>query len=181
MGNADKYRLYLAIYHNSRATGPGQPMPVHWALLIGTKHEDPNGLRKTHCRYHATNQTGRWAFERRTVECVRTPSMLGRVFLGKVDPDDLSTVDCVLADPRRVRADDPHWDCWVWVAEALMYMWRHGLVQIQAKDGFDLRHLKEYGRQFAAEIVAKGLDSGHGLPVTVPYPGPGTIPARILK
>ncbi|KAI0673860.1 hypothetical protein C8Q78DRAFT_1076821 [Trametes maxima] len=181
MGNANKYRLYLVIYDNNRSAGPGSPMLIHWALLIGTKHEDPNAMRKTHCLYHATNTKGYWRCERHTVECVRTSSMLGRVFLGKINPECLATVDHMLADPRRVRAGDPRWDCWAWVEEALADVVQQGLVQIQAKGGLDLRQLKDYGWQFATEIVAEKLDSGHGIPVTVDYPGPGRVPAQILN
>ncbi|KAI9066485.1 hypothetical protein FKP32DRAFT_1610007 [Trametes sanguinea] len=183
MGTTDKYRLYLATYDNSKAAGPGYPLQIHWALLLGPKHEDPDSLLKTHVRYHATNRTrsGCWEFERRAVECVRSPSMLGRILLGKVDPMDMSTIDRMLADPRRIKAGDPRWDCWKWVEEALVDLIQKGFLHIQAKGGVDLRHLLAYGQRFSAEVVAIGLDTGYGLPVTVAYPGPGPIPAKIIK
>ncbi|KAI0354694.1 hypothetical protein OH77DRAFT_1521581 [Trametes cingulata] len=182
MGNTDKYRLYLATYH-TRLSVPGGAPQIHWALLLGPKHEDPGSLQKTHVLYHATNHTtgGRWEFARRAVECVRSPSMLGRILVCKVDPKDLGEVERVLADPRRVRGQDPRWDCWVWVAEALVDLVRHGLVQWQAKGGVDVGHLFAYGQRFSADVLRSGLDVGSGIPPTVTYPGPGAIPDRIIK
>ncbi|OSD00884.1 hypothetical protein PYCCODRAFT_1446048 [Trametes coccinea BRFM310] len=183
MGITDKYRLYLAMYDNSKTDGPGYPLHIHWALLLGPKREEPDSLQKTHVRYHATNRTrsGRWEFERRAVECVRSPSMLGRILLGKVDPTDLSTIDCMLADPRRIKPGDPRWDCWKWVEDALVDLVQKGLLHIQAKGGVDLRHLLAFGQRFSAEVMARGLDTGYRLPATTTYPGPGPIPAKIIK
>ncbi|KAI0368943.1 hypothetical protein BV20DRAFT_947200 [Pilatotrama ljubarskyi] len=175
MGAADKHRLYLATY-TSRVPGPGGALQIHWALLLGPKHEEPASLQKTHVLYHATNQTqtGRWEFGRRAIECVRSPSMLGRILVCKVDPKDVGELERVLSNPRRIRGNDPRWDCWVWVAEALADLVQSGLVQWQARGAVDLRHLLAYGQRFSAEVVSRGLDTGYGLPVTVTYPGPGT-------
>ncbi|KAI8981363.1 hypothetical protein BD414DRAFT_371780, partial [Trametes punicea] len=167
-----KYRLYLAAYDNSKAAGTGHALQIHWALLLGPKHEDPASLRKTHVLYHATNhtQTTRWEFERRAVECVRSPSMLGRVFLGKVDPADLVTLERVLADPQRVKVGDPCWNCRKWVEEALVDLVRVGIVQLHSKGEIDVRHLLAYGQHFSTEIVARSLDTGWGIPITTTYP-----------
>ncbi|KAI0658457.1 hypothetical protein C8Q70DRAFT_1055030 [Cubamyces menziesii] len=183
MGGADKFRLYLAVYDNSKAAGSGLPLQLHWALLLGPKHEDASSLQKTHARYHATNRTrtGRWEFERRAVECVRTPSMLGRILLGKIEPADLDAVERVLADPRRVKVEDARWDCWKWVEDALVDLLQKGLLRMQARDGVNMRHLLAYGQRFSTEVVERGLDTGYGMPVTVVYPGPGPIPTKIIK
>ncbi|KAI0778873.1 hypothetical protein BD413DRAFT_466417 [Trametes elegans] len=173
-GGADKHRLYLAVYDNSKASGPGYPLQIHWALLLGTKREEPASLQKTHVRYHATNRTrtGHWEYERRAVECVRSPSMLGRVFLGKVDRRDVPVLDRVLGDPRRMRPRDPRWDCWKWVEEALLDLIGMNLVQLHAR-GIDLSHLLAFGQKVAVEVVTEGLDIGYGIPITVTYTGPG--------
>lgn len=86
MGNPDKFRLYLAMYDNGKFVAPGDPPPIHWALMVGPKFEEPLSLLKTNVLYHATNRTrgGHWEFERREVECVRSRSMLGRILLGKI-------------------------------------------------------------------------------------------------
>ncbi|CDO73400.1 hypothetical protein BN946_scf185013.g34 [Trametes cinnabarina] len=184
MGSSrDKYRLYLAMYDNSRAVGAGYPTQIHWALLVGPKHEDPDSLQKTHVRYHATNYTrsGRWEFERRPVECVRSPSMLGRILLGKVDRADLANLERMLADPRRIKAGQPHWNCWKWVEEALSDLVQKGVLYVRARGGLDVRHLLTYGQRFSAEIVARELNAGYGLPITIAYTGPERYVRAVLR
>lgn len=169
MGGKRKYYLYLAMYDNSRSVAHGQ---IHWGLLVGPKDEDPTSVKKTHGLFHAVHEAGHWKFEMRTFECVRSRSMLGRVLLGKTEEDHMKAVDAVLANPARVEADNPRWDCWSWVEGALKALQETDLVQWKARVN-DLQHLQAYGRQFSAEIRDKGLDTGNGIPATVVYPGPG--------
>ncbi|KAI0640153.1 hypothetical protein C8Q77DRAFT_113714 [Trametes polyzona] len=174
MGGIDKHRLYLAMYDDSKAAGPGAPPQIHWALLLGPKHEDLWSMQKTNVRYHATNRTrtGRWEFERRAVECLRSPLMLGRIFLGKIEKDDAAAVDCLLADPRRIGGGS-RWDCWDWVESALVDLLQKGLLQLQNKAGLKMSDLRKYGQSLSTEIAAAGLDIGYGMPFTMAYPGPG--------
>ncbi|KAI0829018.1 hypothetical protein BC628DRAFT_1337568 [Trametes gibbosa] len=175
MGNPDKFRLYLVMYDNERIAAYGGPPRIHWSLMLGPKFEEPRSLQRTNVLYHATNRThsGRWEFERREVECVRSRSMLGRICLGKVEQHDWVMVERMLADHRRIKNGERGWDCWAWIESALADLLLYKFLRLQCRSGIDLRHLKDYGKALSKEIMMEGLDRGNGIPVTVDYPGPG--------
>lgn len=177
MNEKRKYYLYLAMYDNSRSLAHGQ---IHWGILMGPKDEDPTSVKKTHGLFHAVHEAGKWNFERRTFECVRSKSMIGRILLGKTEESRMQAVDDVLADARRMVADSPRWDCWSWVEGALKALQETDLVQWKFRGDINLQHLQAYGLQFSKEIREKGLDTGYGIPATVDYPGGGARTVRIF-
>ncbi|KAI0756462.1 hypothetical protein C8Q80DRAFT_1115960 [Daedaleopsis nitida] len=173
-----KYNLYLAAYDDTRA--PHHGLRVHWALLLAPppKHEDPTSFAKSNTRYHVTNKNGHWEFERRHIECVRTPAMLGRVLVGTVAQRDFREVDRLLEEPHRMRVGDPRWDCRGWVEEALVDLAKGRILQVGRRVQLD--NLFAFAQRFAEEVAMKGLNVGYGVPVTVEYPGHGSSPKKII-
>ncbi|TFK84944.1 hypothetical protein K466DRAFT_601603 [Polyporus arcularius HHB13444] len=171
--------LYLALYDDTRL--PGQTLRIHWALILAPtpKYEDPRSFAKTNILFHVTNTNGHWDLERREAECVRTPAMLGRIFLGKVERRHISHVEKRLEDTRKVRAECKWWDCRGWVEEALIDLARERWLQLGGL--IQLDHLFAFAQKFGEEVVEKELNVGFGMPITVDYPGPGPIPSKIVK
>ncbi|KAI0706270.1 hypothetical protein C8T65DRAFT_696259 [Cerioporus squamosus] len=163
--------LYLALYDDTRL--PEQPLRIHWALILAPtpKHEDPHSFAKTNTLFHVTSTNGHWDLERRSVECVRTPAMLGRVFLGKVERRHVSHVEKRLGDARKVRSECVWWDCRGWVEEALIDLTRERWLQLGGL--IQLDRLFAFAQRFGEEVVEKGLNAGFEMPITVDYPGPG--------
>ncbi|KAI0714727.1 hypothetical protein C8Q76DRAFT_692760 [Earliella scabrosa] len=174
-----KLHLYLAAYDDTRVTTQG--LKIHWALLLAPepKREDPMSFAKSTTRFHVTNKNGHWAFECRQTECVRTPAMLGRVFVGTISKRHLIDVEERLSDPRRIRAGNPHWDCRRWVEEALVDLARERILHLAHVVQLD--HLFAFAQRFSEEVIKRGLNVGYDVPITVNYPGPGPIPHIIIK
>lgn len=163
--------LYLAAYDDTRTND--RRLQIHWALLIAPKprHEDPYSFKKSNTRYHVTSQNGHWQFERRHIECVRTPSMLGRIYIGTITESYPGAVAHRLSDPRRIRDTEPGWYCQSWVEEAIADLARCGALHVEHP--IRQHHLFLFARKFAEEVLDRGLNVGHGVPMTVSYrPGP---------
>ncbi|KAH9932133.1 uncharacterized protein BXZ73DRAFT_101507 [Epithele typhae] len=145
-----KLHLYLASYDDTRTSTPH--LRIHWALLLAPapQREDARSLARPSTRYHATRRNGLWAFERRAVECARTPVMVGRV-------------------PVRAGEEDDGWDCRSWVADALRALVRERLVR--AKRPLETEELFGFARRFSEDVVRKECNAGHGIPVTADYAG----------
>ncbi|RPD64580.1 hypothetical protein L227DRAFT_494307 [Lentinus tigrinus ALCF2SS1-6] len=164
--------LYLALYDDTRLPGQ-QSLRIHWALILAPvpKYEDPHSFAKTNTLFHVTHKNGRWELERRPAECVRTPSMLGRVFLGKIERRHVAEVEKRLGDARKMRAECAWWDCQRWVEEALIDLSRERWLQLGGL--IQLDHLFKFAQRFGEEVVERGLNVGFEMPITVDYPGAG--------
>lgn len=85
----------------------------HWAFIVGPKEEKAGSQG---VRYHAMNRADNWVFEERSTSLEATNMLLVRVMIGKVlDPDGLKEV----MRTTQVKANDPAWNCVIWVKEAL--------------------------------------------------------------
>ena len=174
-----KLHLYLVSYDDTKT--PLQGLRVHWALLLAPPpgREDPGTLVRCAARYHATRRGGRWAFERRAVECVRSPAMLGRVRVATVDARGGADVDRVLCGVRVRGRDegeggdgggDEDWDCRSWVEDALRALEKQGAVDFRRV--FRMEDLFAFAQRFSEKVVESGLNVGYGIPPTINYPGP---------
>ena len=145
--------LYLALYDDTRL--PGQTLRIHWALILAPtpKYEDPHSFAKTNTLCHVTNKNGHWDLEQRLTECVRTPAMLGRVFIGKIEKHHVAKVERRLADARKVRPECVWWNCQGWVEEALIDLSREQWLQTGGLVQLD--HLFKFAHRFGEEVVQK--------------------------
>ena len=160
--------LYLALYDDTRL--PGQTLHIHWALILAPtpKYEDAHSFAKTNTLFHVTNKNGHWDLEQRLTECVRTPAMLGRVFLGRVERQHVAKMERRLADPRKVCPECAWWDCQGWVEEALIDLSREQW--LQTRGVVQLDRLFKFAQRFGEEVARKGLNVGFDVPITVGYP-----------
>lgn len=172
-----KVHLYLVSYDDTKS--PSHDLRIHWALLLAPPptQEDPRSFARTSTRYHATRRGGYWAFERRAVECVRSPAMLARVRVGTLDAREVAEVDRILcAVPvdedgegrKENEFGEREWDCRVWVEDALRALGEAGILNVKRLGHLD--DLFGFTQRFSEGVVRKGLNVGYGIPTTVEYP-----------
>ena len=172
-----KVHLYLVSYDDTKS--PSHDLRIHWALLLAPPptQEDPRSFARTSTRYHATRRGGHWAFERRAVECVRSPAMLTRVRVGTLDPREAAAADRILCavpvdgdqgDRKVTEFEEREWDCRVWVEDALRALGEAGVLNVRRLGHLD--GLFEFTQRLSEDVVRKGLNVGYGVPTTAEYP-----------
>ncbi|EMD32608.1 hypothetical protein CERSUDRAFT_126714 [Gelatoporia subvermispora B] len=177
MGVPDKYRVYLVSYEMPLTENTGV---FHWAIFMGPKDEDPRDLQKRCLLFHATNtDTGSWQYQRRETTCARTPRMVGRLLLGKIEPRSVVKADAILQDPARIRPGDDQWNCQTWAEEAIIDLAEQQI--LQSHSAIDVGQAFRFMQQYSLEILSNRLNTGNGVPLTIEYPKCGEIPRKFFK
>lgn len=139
-GDANKRRLFLALYHVTALEDGFKTEAYHWTLLLAPKDEK-NGSAADWRRYHITDLLGvkrvPWYFEQRMAnEGVQQPQevLICRLQLGKVRESDFGRMEQTLGDTRRLFESDKsgYFSCRIWTKAAVAALQEAQLVQSAA-------------------------------------------------
>ncbi|KAM5443220.1 hypothetical protein MferCBS31731_001537 [Microsporum ferrugineum] len=147
-----KDRLYIALYHHKREG------VYHWAYLVSPKSA-PDSPNQT-VKYHVTNvlqpveETVReeWRYERQLLAEVKTPRLLARLLIGKVEKSRREFEQCLGRVP--LVQDDPDWRCRTWTKQAMAELQRGKVLSSSSITDWDI--IEAEGRAYVERKKGEG-------------------------